>query len=100
MNHERVRKGQQDALEMNNVTLIFKRKTLYERLKKKSPLTETINFDLEGSTSVYLGLCCSSLKIWTVSVLLEAQRNWASALKDNELILTYLKHTQEMKIIK
>lgn len=38
----------------------------------------------------YLGPCCSSLKIWTVSVLLDAQRNWPSGLKDNELILTYL----------
>lgn len=43
----------------------------------------------------YLGLCCSSLKMWTVSVLLEAHRNCASALKDNELMLTYLIHKQQ-----
>ena len=38
----------------------------------------------------YLGPCCSSLKMCTVSVLLEAQRNWASGLKDRELMFTYL----------
>lgn len=46
---------------------------------------------LKGSKErTYVGLCCSSLKIWTVSVLLEAHKNWASALKDKELMLTYL----------
>ena len=45
---------------------------------------------IHQTVCVYLGLCCSSLKMWTVSVLLEAHRNWASALKDNELMLTYL----------
>lgn len=45
--------------------------------------------------AVYLGLCCSSLKIWTVSVLLDAHRNCASALKDSELMLTYLTHKTE-----
>lgn len=49
----------------------------------------------------YLGLCCSSLKMCTVSVLLEAQRNWASGLKERELMLTYLwwhRHTQKSKM--
>jgi len=41
----------------------------------------------------YLGVCCSSLKMCTVSVLLEAHRNCPSALNDNELMLTYLTHT-------
>lgn len=49
----------------------------------------------ELSVSIHLGLCCSSLKIWTVSVLLEAHRNCASALKDNELMLTYLTRRQQ-----
>lgn len=43
------------------------------------------------SACVYQGLCGSSLKMWTVSVLLDAHRKWASALKDNELMLTYLR---------
>lgn len=44
----------------------------------------------------HLGLWCSSLKMWTVSVLLEAQRNCSSALNDRELMLTYL-NTKTMK---
>lgn len=38
----------------------------------------------------YFASSCSSLKICTVSVLLDAQRKWPSGLKDKELILTYL----------
>lgn len=35
---------------------------------------------------------CSSLKMCTVSVLLEAQRNCESILKARELMVTYLEH--------
>lgn len=49
---------------------------------------------------VYQGLCGSSLKICTVSVLLDAHRKWASALKDNELMLTYLKGKNGKRFIR
>lgn len=38
----------------------------------------------------YLSVRCSSLKMCTVSVLLEAQRNWESMLNTRELMFTYL----------
>lgn len=38
---------------------------------------------------------CSSLKMCTVSVLLEAQRNWESMLNTRELMFTYLEPSKD-----
>lgn len=46
-----------------------------------------------GQALTYLLVRCSSLKMCTVSVLLEAQRNCESILNTRELIVTYLGNT-------
>lgn len=59
-----------------------KDKAEFMELKKESSLLT--------ECSLYLLARCSSLKICTVSVLLEAHRNCESILKTRELIVTYL----------
>lgn len=45
-----------------------------------------------GGTYTYFSFCVSNLKMWTVSVLLEAERYRPSMLNANEQMLTHLKN--------
>lgn len=68
--------------------------TREKKVSRRQTRQVGLEFLHKQEQNTYLGPSCSSLKICTVSVLLEAQRNWPSGLKDKDLILTYL-HTNK-----
>lgn len=61
------------------------------RPKRSRPWGRRVN---PGSPP-HLSVRCSSLKMCTVSVLLEAQRNWESMLNTRELMFTYLRPSKD-----
>lgn len=46
----------------------------------------------DGGTYTYFSFCVSNLKMWTVSVLLEADKYRPSMLNASEQMLTHLRH--------
>lgn len=50
------------------------------------------------STYTYFSFWVSSLKMWTVSVLLEADRYKPSMLNANEQMLTHLKQKESLQV--
>lgn len=51
----------------------------------------------QKGTYTYFSFCVSNLKMWTVSVLLEAERYRPSILNANEQILTHLEEQRKGK---
>lgn len=78
-----------------SLRIMKKTVTGQDTLTLRKLLKSKISWQRQRGTYTYFSFCVSNLKMWTVSVLLEADRYKPSILNASEQMLTHLrKHTE------